>query len=440
MTRTPPRIAGRTLGLLGTAALLPVGVVAALAVVPPGGDPPPLRADGPSRFPASPLPLGQRPLGPGPGHRPIVCNVQITDLDRDGLPDVLACDARRGRVLWYRQAPRGTWTEHALGDRDLPAPCQADVADLDGDGDPDLAVAILGSVWAATDRVGQVAWLENRGPDGFVTHVVLDDLGRVADVRAAELNGDGRVDLVAAEFGFDHGRVWWLENRGGGRFREHHLLTAPGTVHVPPADYDGDGDLDVAALVTQDHEEVWGFENLGGGRFRRRLLRDTLNFDFGSVGLVPADLDRDGKTDLLWVAGDNLEVRYSFPQRWHGCVWLRNLGDWRFEPRRLATLGGAYAAAAGDLDGDGDTDVVLVSMFNDWRQPGGASAVWLENDGRQNFQTWQIADRPIHLATVACGDLNGDGRADVVAGGLHILEPFDRLGRITLWLSREGAP
>jgi hypothetical protein len=218
------------------------------------------------------------------------------------------------------------------------------------------------------------------------------------------------------------------------------LLTAPGPVHVPLADFDGDGDLDILALVTQDHEEVWAFENLGDGKFRKRLLFDNLNFDLGSVGLVLTDLDQDGKPDLLWVAGDNLEIRYPYPQRWHGCFWLRNLGNWQFEKKRIATLGGAYAAAVGDLDGDGDLDVVLVSMFNDWRQPGAASVVWLENDGHQNFRTWQIADRPISLATVACGDLNGDGRADIVAGGLHILEPFDRLGRLTMWLSRKGAP
>jgi hypothetical protein len=41
---------------------------------------------------------------------------------------------------------------------------------------------------------------------------------------------------------------------------------------------------------------------------------------------------------------------------------------------------------------------------------------------------------------VAVGDLNGDGGADIVAGGLHILEPFDRLGRMTMWLSRKGTP
>ena len=105
-------------------------------------------------------------------------------------------------------------------------------------------------------------------------------------------------------------------------------------------------------------------------------------------------------------------------------------------PHRIGDLGGSYAAAAGDHDGDGDQDVVLVSMFNDWNMKRAASLVWLENDGQQQFQSWQIGDRPIHLATVDCGDFNNDGRDDIVAGGLHLLEPFDRLGGVTLWLSQ----
>jgi hypothetical protein len=165
------------------------------------------------------------------------------------------------------------------------------------------------------------------------------------------------------------------------------------------------------------------------------LLYRTLNHDLGGAGLVRADLDQDGDADLLLSAGDNLELMYHYPQPYHGCIWLENTGNWDFQARQIAHFGGTYAAATGDLDGDGDLDVVLVSMFNDWTQPGAASVAWLENDGRQQFRTWQIADSPVSLCTVACGDLNGDGRDDIVAGGLHIKEPFDRLGRITAWVS-----
>jgi hypothetical protein len=144
--------------------------------------------------------------------------------------------------------------------------------------------------------------------------------------------------------------------------------------------------------------------------------------------------------DFLLSAGDNLEITYPAPQSWHGCFWLRNLGDWKFASERLSDLAGTYAAAAGDIDGDGDLDVALAAMFNDWRVKGMASCVWLENDGRQKFTTWQIADRPTHLATIDCADLDGDGRADIVGGALHFAEPMDRLGRIELWMSGRVRP
>lgn len=385
-------------------------------------------------FPASKLPLTKTTLGRAPAGRPLITNVQIVDLDRDGIPDVLVCDAVAHRVMWSRQAPRGTWQEHALGDVELPAPCHVTPADLDGDGDLDLVVAVLGSVYPSDDPIGKVVWLENDGKQHFTTHVILDDLRRVADVQVGDLNGDGRPDLTVAEFGYDRGRVLWLENKGG-RFRDHELLALPGAIHVPIVDLDGDGKPDVVTIVSQDEEEVIAFENQGGGKFRRRSLYRQVNFDFGSSGLFVTDLDGDGKPDLLLSSGDNLEITYPAPQPWHGCILLENKGGWKFEPRRIATVPGVYAAAVGDLNGDGHPDVVLACMFNDWRREGSASVVWLENDGKGNFQTWQIADSPSHLATVAVGDLDGDGRADVVAGSLHVQGPFHRLGRVTLWMS-----
>ena len=63
------------------------------------------------------------------------------------------------------------------------------------------------------------------------------------------------------------------------------------------------------------------------------------------------------------------------------------------------------------------------------------SVVWLENDGKQNFKTWQIDQDPIHLVTVAVGDINSDGREDIIAGSLNLRSPFQRIGRVTGWLN-----
>ena len=386
------------------------------------------------QFSKSPLGFKQQPIGPAPKHLPQISNVQILDFDEDGLQDVIACDPQTNRVLWYRQGPVGTWEEQVLGE-DLLAPAHATVADVDQDGDRDVVVSILGNIFPDDSVIGQVVLLEN--VDGqFKRHLLLNDVRRVADVQVGDLDGDGDLDMAVAVFGYSRGQVLWLENHGEFRYEPHELFYAAGTIHVPLEDYDGDGDLDIATVVSQEQEEVLAFENLGSGKFRKRSLFSTINYDIGSAGLVKTDLDRDGDFDFLLPVGDNFEDLTSVPLPYHGCFWLENRGDWDFAAQRIATFNGTYAASAGDLDADGDTDVVLVSMFNAFETEGNASVVWLENDGQQQFRTWQVADRPIHLITVACGDLDGDGREDIVAGGFNVQYPTERLGRITAWIGK----
>jgi hypothetical protein len=435
-SRWSPRSPRLTLCLLVVAILLPLAAAAALPYLPRRHDAMPARPSPVSHFPPTTLTFEQKPLGPAPGFRPQITNVQIADLDRDGRMDVIVCDAQQNRVCWQRALADDRWEEIPLG-AELNGPACAAPADLDGDGDLDLVVAVLGSVYPTDERAGQVVWLENRNGT-FKNHVLLSDVRRVSDVQAGDLDGDGDLDIAVAVFGYHHGEILWLENAGAGRFRDHLLFTTQGPSHVPIGDFDGDGDLDIAALVSQDHEEVWAFENRGKGTFMPRRLHGFVNFDLGSAGLIAADLDKDGKLDLILSAGDNLEFNHHFPQPWHGCIWLQNNGGWTFEPRRVAWVGGVYASAVADFNNDGTNDIACALMFNDWRTAGAASLVLLENDGRHKFTPKMVADTPINLATVAAGDLNGDGVPDLVAGSLFLAHPFDRAGRVTLWLSPKG--
>lgn len=421
--------------LLFAAAAIPAATWLSWPHLPSWGEPPEPYSGGkvyaPSELEFERIRLGRESTG-----LPLITNVQILDFDDDGLTDVLACDASSHSVSLLRNTGNADWEERTLI-RDVAAPAHVTCVDIEGDGDRDVIVSVLGNLMPDDGVIGRVELFE-RHEGAYKRHVILDEVRRVADVQPGDFDADGDVDLAVAVFGYARGSVFWLENRGGLSFREHKLLNAPGTIHVPVSDYDGDGDPDIAAIVSQDLEELWAFENLGGREFRKRRLWTTSNFDLGSAGLVSADLDRDGDDDLVLPAGDNLEDLDAYPQPYHGCYWFENQGGWQFEKHRISDLGGAYAADVGDMDGDADNDVVLVSMTNDWYVPGTASVVWLENDGRQNFTPRQIASEPIHLVTVAVGDINGDAAADIVAGALNFRKPYQRIGRVTGWLNQAG--
>jgi hypothetical protein len=395
---------------------------------------------------ASMLPAGQpiRFLSPQPignpftaKERPLVAHVTTVDLDRDGLIDVVACDVAANRVVWIRQSPPGTFTETPIG-TEVRAPAHAEAVDLDGDGDLDLVVASLGVMFPSNAKIGSVVVLENDGHGRFTNRVLIDQIARVSDLRAGDFDGDGDLDLAVAQFGYDDGETRWMENQGNWRFTSTVLQNLSGPINVEVVDLDGDGDLDIASLVSQEWEEVYGFINDGHGHFEPMLIWGSTNPDFGSSWLTAVDLDKDGDIDFLYSNGDAFDYAPPSGRPWHGVQWLENRGHLTFAMHRIADFSGASSPQAVDLDGDGDLDVVVVSAYNAWDDPAAQSLVWLENDGRMRFAMRGAANTPTHLITLAVGDLTGDGRPDLVTGGMHISRPYDRMSRITLW--RNGAP
>ena len=381
-----------------------------------------------------PVPIGDPLHAP---ERPQIANVQIVDLDADGLPDVLVCDATRNRVSWIRQSPRGTFTEELLAE--VRAPAHVEAIDLDRDGNLDLVVASLGVLFPDNRRIGSVVVLEQVDARHFTPHVVAEGLARVADVRAGDLDGDGDLDLAVAGFGYDQGETMWLEQTGRWQFTPHVLQRLSGAVNTIVVDVSGDGVPDIVALVSQEWEEVWAFVNDGKGHFTDRLLWGSSNPDFGSSWITVADLDQDGDPDIVYSNGDAFDYAPANSRPLHGVQWLENRGQLAFAYHRIGDLSGASSPVAVDVDGDGDLDVVVASAYNRWTEAGAESLVWLENNGRQQFTAHTVASSPTHLVTLAAGDMDGDGVPDLVTGGLHISPPYDRMSRVTLWSNR-GAP
>ena len=177
--------------------------------------------------------LERRPIGrPLEGSQPWISHVSIVDLDQDGFTDVVLCDATMNQVSWIRQEAGGSFTERPLGDTIL-APAHVTPSDVDLDGDIDLLVAKMGAILPNNDKIGSVVVLENNGQEEFTTRILLDNLARVTDIEPGDFDGDGDIDLVVGQFGYDDGEIRWMENLGGWNFESHDLLELSGTIHTP---------------------------------------------------------------------------------------------------------------------------------------------------------------------------------------------------------------
>jgi len=365
---------------------------------------------------------------------PFLGHVQIIDLDQDGRPDVLLCDSDKSTVTWIHKR-NAVWKEDILATVRNPAHTQVFAGEHNGN--LDIVVGALGTLRPSDELVGSVVLFSNQGAMQFTPVTILDHVSRVADVEPGDFDGDGDLDFVVAAYGaINQGEVGWLENKSDKTYQYHLIVKKTGAINVLPTDLNGDGHLDFVALFAQEHEEISAFINDGKGGFQERVLFKAATPAFGSSGIQLVDLDQDGDVDILYTNGDNLDLPTIIPRPYHGVQWLENMGNLNFVWHDIYRCYGAYCAVAGDLNNDGHLDIVVATLFNDWSDPKRASLLWLENNGQQVFKPHSIATQPTHLISAAIGDMDGDGRLDIVTCGMYGFPPFDRMGRVTLWKNR----
>ena len=376
--------------------------------------------------------LKASPVGAAFEDRPWIAQVNAVDLDHDGLIDILACDVKANAVVWVRQAKPGTFGESVLA-AELTAPVHVEAVDMDRDGDLDLLVACMGEVFPNNSKIGSVVILENDGRQHFTKHVIAENIARANDVRAGDFNGDGKLDLALGQFGYDQGEIRWMENLGNWDFKSHILLNRSGTVNVCVADLNGDHTLDIVAAVSQEWEEIYLFENDGRGNFKSKIIYGSTNEDYGTSGISLCDLNRDGRADILYTNGDGFDYAQPGSRPWHGVQWLENLDNGLFKFHRIADFKGAYTPVGVDLDGDGATDVVAVSAFNEWSDPRAVSLMYFKNDGKMNFTPHVLARTPTHLLGCVAADLDGTGQPVLITGGFHAYPPWGKMSRLMIW-------
>jgi hypothetical protein len=377
---------------------------------------------------------------------PAVANVALLDLFDDAKPKLLACDTRINHVIVQRPHENSAaWQPLAS----VPIPCHAAVVDLDGDGRRDVLVASLGEFFPTDDKVGSVVWLRQVEEHRFEPVTLLDGVGRVADVEAADFNGDGRLDLIVAVFGWRKtGEILYLENQttdwSKPVFVSHRVDARHGAIHVPVVDINRDGRPDFVALISQEHETVVAFLNEGDGRFRPETLFTAPHPSYGSSGIQVVDLDGDGDDDVLMTNGDVLDRPYLL-KPYHGVAWLENEGRYPFTHRRLMPLYGASRAVAADFDSDGDLDIAAVSFlprleFPERHKLELPSVVLLEQTDRGAFTPHVLETGTCDHFTCAAGDFTGDGRPDLAIGNFSWKRSEAFKDAAVLWINATVQP
>ena len=370
---------------------------------------------------------------------PAVTHVRFLDLDRDGHLEIVASEMRYGYILAGDPAREGGRLE-LIGNGANPAHFER--LDWDGDGVDDLMVGDLGRFLPGDHTDGAILWLRGQKRLQY-GRFALEGWPRVADVRGGDFNGDGKMDLIVAAFGWRKvGKVILLENQTKDYeeplLMPHVVDPRPGAIHVIPVELNGDNRLDLVALISQQYETVVAYINTGNFTFKAETIYTAPHPNWGSSGIELVDFDGDKDLDVLLAHGDTFDDAIIKP--YHGIQWLENKGAYPYVAHHLADLPGVFGIKMGDLDGNGLQDVVACAFIANRAYVGDAdmpALVWLAQVRPGEFERRTLERSFPRHASLDLADVDTDGDLDILVGNFASA-PDPNQPWVTLWENRKA--
>jgi len=326
-------------------------------------------------------------------------NVFAADIDGDDDMDIIS--ASNSTIKWFESngASDPSWTANNI-DTGIGLAHSVFASDIDGDGDMDIVSASMGD--------NTIAWYENDGASdpSWTTNDIDTNLNGAHSVYAADMDGDGDMDIVTASYA--NNTIAWYENDGttDPSWTRVDIDTNRGFAHsVFAADIDGDGDMDIVSASGSGDHIVWYENNGASDPSWTAAVIDTNAPDARFV--FAADMDGDGDMDVLSASYADDTI-----------AWYENDGNANptFTAADIATSADAATAVfAADIDGDGDMDILSASRNDN-------TIAWYENDGASD-PSWTAADIDTDAGganSVFAADMDGDGDIDIISGSSKI--------------------